>query len=549
MRMDTLDNAHSRQAMVHLPTAFGLPQVVQNDVDEKNRLVTLTEKSKTLKTASKTSKQGRSSSGRRTRGGAKVDYVALAARMGAEKTRKDQQSAAVNAAVNVPTPEQRTDVESLVNMGLGSRSECLHIYLACDKDVNQAASILMDQTLEGEGKGKGEQEEQEEQHIPMPSPSILMEDEDPSKRKRIVVGKGQMNMPESMSREVNHANNIYGSAIHNNNNNNNNNVGVINIFSNDPQMSMMSRRGYNEFASAIFSQDPTPAPSNANSHTLQDPTSQSYLEEVVDVLFVEEEREEMEGVEGVEVIDTGERQEDEVIDLVSDMEDLERREIEQAPVMEEEVREDPRKRKRRRIRASKTKTNTTRKASKKLKTSTVSSTTTSKAAAPAAPAPAAPAAPKGLAARQSRPPRPPAVQCAVPTSSKYGRPERSGSISNRMKSTAKTPTTRKSVNLRRKSGGGSGSSSGGRIADRMVGRRATRSSVILRKENAVNGSVVVLSKASITKVKKRPRNSNLKSCGLRSVQISNKKRKKNKKKNGTTSTSNGTNVSKTLDLR
>ena len=43
------------------------------------------------------------------------------------------------------TPEQRTDVDSLVNMGLGSQSECLQIYLACDKDVNQAASILMDQ--------------------------------------------------------------------------------------------------------------------------------------------------------------------------------------------------------------------------------------------------------------------------------------------------------------------------------------------------------------------------------------------------------------------
>lgn len=43
------------------------------------------------------------------------------------------------------TPEQRQDVDSLVNMGLGSQSECLQIYLACDKDVNQAASILMDQ--------------------------------------------------------------------------------------------------------------------------------------------------------------------------------------------------------------------------------------------------------------------------------------------------------------------------------------------------------------------------------------------------------------------
>ena len=43
------------------------------------------------------------------------------------------------------TPEQRQDVDSLVNMGLGSQTECLQIYMACDKDVNQAASMLMDQ--------------------------------------------------------------------------------------------------------------------------------------------------------------------------------------------------------------------------------------------------------------------------------------------------------------------------------------------------------------------------------------------------------------------
>ena len=55
-----------------------------------------------------------------------------------------QQGGAPPGSVQINLTEaQRNDVDSLVNMGLGSKSECIQIYLACDKDVNQAASILL----------------------------------------------------------------------------------------------------------------------------------------------------------------------------------------------------------------------------------------------------------------------------------------------------------------------------------------------------------------------------------------------------------------------
>merc|ERR1712093_219714 len=48
------------------------------------------------------------------------------------------------------TPEERADVDRLVGMGLGSQSECLQMYLACEKDVNQAAAILMQNATGGQ---------------------------------------------------------------------------------------------------------------------------------------------------------------------------------------------------------------------------------------------------------------------------------------------------------------------------------------------------------------------------------------------------------------
>ena len=47
------------------------------------------------------------------------------------------------------TEEEAAAVQRLEAMGLGSRQEILQVYLACDKNENQAANILMDSAFSG----------------------------------------------------------------------------------------------------------------------------------------------------------------------------------------------------------------------------------------------------------------------------------------------------------------------------------------------------------------------------------------------------------------
>ena len=46
------------------------------------------------------------------------------------------------------TPDDQAAVARLEAMGLGSRAEIVQVYLACDRNENQAANILMDQAFQ-----------------------------------------------------------------------------------------------------------------------------------------------------------------------------------------------------------------------------------------------------------------------------------------------------------------------------------------------------------------------------------------------------------------
>ena len=44
--------------------------------------------------------------------------------------------------------EDQAAIQRLESMGLGSRNEIIQVYLACDRNENQAANILMDQAFQ-----------------------------------------------------------------------------------------------------------------------------------------------------------------------------------------------------------------------------------------------------------------------------------------------------------------------------------------------------------------------------------------------------------------
>ena len=262
------------------------------------------------------------------------------------------------------------------------------------------------------------------------------------------VGHGEMNVPDAVA---------------------------ANFFSTDAQM---SRRG-NEFASAIFSHDPTPAPSNAANLSVYDDCG---------------------GGSGVG--DYGLQNDDEGVDSnengpsdVGSMAELERLEIEQAPCIPP-----PRVLRKGKKKSSKNNDSKNRKNSCSSK-----STTSGKGNVPTAPS----------TNNRSRPPRPPALVL----------PAASALRSKVLSATSKTPMTRVTRTSKR--------------TKRVASAAATSN------ENAVNGIVVV--KVSN---KKRPRN--VTACGLKSVQVSNKKARvgsTNAKKRLASSSSNGANVSKALEFQ
>jgi hypothetical protein len=243
------------------------------------------------------------------------------------------------------------------------------------------------------------------------------------------VGHGEMNVPDAVA---------------------------ANFFSNDAQM---SRRG-NEFASAIFSHDPTPAPSNAANLSVYDDDSGG-------------------GGYGLQrSVEVPEDEEDP--SNLGSMAELERLEIEQAPCI-------PPPYVLRKGNVTKKRKNGHESQKGKIPTAPSSST--------------------------SHPPRPPALVLPAPDQ----RHSRASTTS------SKTPMTRVTRTSKR--------------TKRVASAAATSN------ENAVNGIVKV-------STKKRPRN--VTACGLKSVQVSNKKPRSCSIGAGlaeVSSSSVGANVSKALEFQ